>query len=138
MARNFQDHRPRRNCFSLGVEFAVFPADKVQQRLGTKAMSSKKTILVVHDDPSVITLIQPVLESLGFEVAATSSNDVLSTFEKVQPSFVVLAPCVPISKRQEIPTQLKSRAPHVTVFQLDSMSPKELQAQIAIGAGSIQ
>jgi DNA-binding NtrC family response regulator len=108
------------------------------RHLGTEVMSSKKAILVVHDDPSVINLIQPVLESLGFEVTATSSDNVLSSFDNIGPSFVVLAPCVPAARREQLPAQLKSRDPRVTVFQLDSMSPKELQAQLATGASQVQ
>jgi CheY-like chemotaxis protein len=101
-------------------------------------MSSKKAILVVHDNPAVITLIQPILESLGFDVTATPSDDVLSSFDRIAPCFVVLAPCVPATRREQLPAQLKLRDPRVTVFQLDSMSPKELQAQLATGAGQIQ
>lgn len=101
-------------------------------------MSRKKAILVVHDDPAVIGVIKPILDSLGFDVTATSSEECLSTFDRVSPCFVVLAPCIPADKRWQLPAEMRSRNPKVTVFQLDSMSAQELQKQLATGASGVQ
>jgi CheY-like chemotaxis protein len=93
-------------------------------------MSNRKSILVVHDDPSVISRIRPVLEILGYDVTATTSDDVHAVFLELKPSYVVLAPCVPRTKREQIPAALKAVRPDITVFQLDSLLPETLQRQL--------
>jgi CheY-like chemotaxis protein len=93
-------------------------------------MSSRKPILVVHDDPSVIGRIRPALESLGYDVTATSSDAVESVFRQVKPNIVILAPCVPAARRAQLPGMLKAVRPGTTVFQLDSLASEKLQRQL--------
>jgi CheY-like chemotaxis protein len=56
---------------------------------GEKAMSKK--ILVIDDDPTLVKIVQPFLESHDFKVTvATDGQDGLEMLKKDQPDLIVL------------------------------------------------
>jgi two-component system alkaline phosphatase synthesis response regulator PhoP len=53
-------------------------------------MADKKVILVIDDDPDIVTSIQAILEKEGFSVVTAMSGDEgIKAFEKSKPSLVL-------------------------------------------------
>ena len=73
--------------------------------------ASKKTILVVDDNPDIVTIAKTILESKGFEVqTAFSGPEAFSQLEEIKPDLIILDVMMPqmdglevLRKLREIP-----------------------------------
>ena len=72
-------------------------------------MDTKKTIMVVDDNPDIITLVRTILEGKGYNVmSAYSGAELLSTLEKDKPDLVVLDIMMPQMDGLEVLTRMKA------------------------------
>ena len=72
-------------------------------------MDTKKTIMVVDDNPDIVTIVRTILEGKGYSVAsAYSGAELLSSLEKDKPDLVVLDIMMPHMDGLEVLTRLKA------------------------------
>ncbi|HEY6200017.1 MAG TPA: response regulator [Candidatus Binatia bacterium] len=72
-------------------------------------MDTKKTIMVVDDNPDIVTIVRTILEGKGYNVAsAYSGAELLSSLEKDKPDLVVLDIMMPQMDGLEVLTRLKA------------------------------
>jgi two-component system, OmpR family, alkaline phosphatase synthesis response regulator PhoP len=72
-------------------------------------METKKTIMVVDDNPDIITIVRTILEGKGYNVmSAYSGAELLSTLEKDKPDLVVLDIMMPQMDGLEVLTRMKA------------------------------
>ena len=72
-------------------------------------MDTKKTIMVVDDNPDIITIVRTILEGKGYKVmSAYSGAELLSSLEKDKPDLVVLDIMMPEMDGLEVLTRLKA------------------------------
>jgi CheY-like chemotaxis protein len=72
-------------------------------------MDTKKTIMVVDDNPDIITIVRTILEGKGYNVSsAYSGAELLSSLEKDKPDLVVLDIMMPQMDGLEVLTRLKA------------------------------
>ena len=72
-------------------------------------MDTKKTIMVVDDNPDIITIVRTILEGKGYNVmSAYSGAELLSTLEKDKPDLVVLDIMMPQMDGLEVLTRMKA------------------------------
>lgn len=72
-------------------------------------MDTKKTIMVVDDNPDIVTIVRTILEGKGYNVAsAYSGAELLSSLEKGKPDLVVLDIMMPQMDGLEVLTRLKA------------------------------
>ncbi|HEX2386449.1 MAG TPA: response regulator [Candidatus Binatia bacterium] len=72
-------------------------------------METKKTIMVVDDNPDIITIVRTILEGKGYNVmSAYSGTELLSTLEKDKPDLVVLDIMMPQMDGLEVLTRMKA------------------------------
>jgi|SRR5690349_8658285 CheY-like chemotaxis protein len=72
-------------------------------------MDTKKTIMVVDDNPDIITIVRTILEGKGYKVtSAYSGTELLSCLEKEKPDLVVLDIMMPQMDGLEVLTRMKA------------------------------
>jgi DNA-binding NtrC family response regulator len=93
-------------------------------------------ILVVDDDPDILTLLRRRLEQLGYMVrTATTGMEALGTLAREQPALVLLDLRLPRLSGLDVLTQLKHTAPEVTVIVMTAYATVE-KAVEAMKAGA--
>ena len=71
-------------------------------------MDTKKTIMVVDDNPDIITIVRTILEGKGYNVLyAYSGAELLTALEKQKPDLVVLDIMMPQMDGLEVLTRMK-------------------------------
>jgi CheY-like chemotaxis protein len=71
-------------------------------------MDTKKTIMVVDDNPDIITIVRTILEGKGYNVlSAYSGAELFTTLEKQKPDLIVLDIMMPQMDGLEVLTRLK-------------------------------
>jgi len=71
-------------------------------------MDTKKTIMVVDDNPDIITIVRTILEGKGYSVlSAYSGPELLSQLENKKPDLIVLDIMMPQMDGLEVLTRLK-------------------------------
>ncbi len=71
-------------------------------------MDTKKTIMVVDDNPDIITIVKTILEGKGYNVAsAYSGKELLAHLENQKPDLIVLDIMMPEMDGLEVLTKLK-------------------------------
>ena len=71
-------------------------------------MDTKKTIMVVDDNPDIITIVKTILESKGYDVmSAYSGPELLTRLEGQKPDLIVLDIMMPQMDGLEVLTRLK-------------------------------
>jgi DNA-binding response OmpR family regulator len=79
-------------------------------------MDTKKTIMVVDDNPDIITIVRTILEGKGYNVmSAYSGAELLSTLEKDKPDLVVLDIMMPVLDGWFVLAELGGRATRPSV-----------------------
>ena len=74
-------------------------------------MDTKKTIMVVDDNPDIITIVKTILEGKGYSVLSASSGPELLTLLKSQkPDLIILDIMMPEMDGLEVLTRLKGMA----------------------------
>ena len=76
-------------------------------------MANAKKILVVDDDPSIIKLLEKILSSAGFEVAAAYDGlDAMVQVKNHQPDLIVLDIMMPEINGYDVCRNLKFDSPY--------------------------
>ena len=71
-------------------------------------MDSKKTIMVVDDNPDIITIIKTILEGKGYNViSASSGQELLNLLKNQKPDLIILDIMMPEMDGLEVLTKLK-------------------------------
>jgi len=71
-------------------------------------MDTKKTIMVVDDNPDIITIVRTILEGKGYSVlSAYSGPELLTQLEGQKPDLIVLDIMMPQMDGLEVLTRLK-------------------------------
>jgi len=72
-------------------------------------MDNEKTIMVVDDNPDIITIVRTILEGKGFKVLSASSGaECLATLKTQKPDLIVLDIMMPDMDGLEVLTRLKA------------------------------
>ena len=72
-------------------------------------MENSKTIMVVDDNPDIITIVRTILEGKGFNVLSASSGaECLEALKSHKPDLIVLDIMMPEMDGLEVLTRLKS------------------------------
>ena len=73
-----------------------------------ESMDNKKTIMVVDDNPDIITIIKTILEGKGYNVISASSGpEVLNLLKNQKPDLIILDIMMPEMDGLEVLTKLK-------------------------------
>jgi two-component system alkaline phosphatase synthesis response regulator PhoP len=79
-------------------------------------MDTKKTIMVVDDNPDIITIVKTILEGRGFNVFSASSGPELLTMLATQkPDLIILDIMMPEMDGLEVLTRLKGKTETSTI-----------------------
>ena len=71
-------------------------------------MDNKKTIMVVDDNPDIITIVRTILEGKGYSVlSATSGPELLNLLKTQKPDLIILDIMMPEMDGLEVLTRLK-------------------------------
>jgi two-component system, OmpR family, alkaline phosphatase synthesis response regulator PhoP len=74
-------------------------------------MDSKKTIMVVDDNPDIITIVRTILEGKGYNVASASGGpELLNYLQSEKPDLIILDIMMPEMDGLEVLTRLKGVA----------------------------
>jgi two-component system alkaline phosphatase synthesis response regulator PhoP len=74
-------------------------------------MDTKKTIMVVDDNPDIITIVKTILEGKGYNVtSAYSGKELLAHLENQRPDLIILDIMMPEMDGLEVLTKLKEAA----------------------------
>jgi len=72
------------------------------------AMDAKKTIMVVDDNPDIVTIVKTILEGKGYAVqCAYSGPEVFTRLEEQKPDLIILDIMLPQMDGLEVLTRLK-------------------------------
>src|SRR5215470_6857316 len=74
-------------------------------------MDTKKTIMVVDDNPDIITIVKTILEGKGYNVLSASSGaELLNLLKNQKPDLIILDIMMPEMDGLEVLTRLKGMA----------------------------
>ena len=74
-------------------------------------MDDKRTIMVVDDNPDIVTIVKTILEVKGYVVqSAFSGQEVLSLLKEQKPDLIILDVMMPQMDGLEVLTRLKGDA----------------------------
>lgn len=72
-------------------------------------MNMKKTIMVVDDNPDIITIVKTILEGKGYQVlSAASGAQLLNLLESTKPDLIILDIMMPEMDGLEVLSRLKA------------------------------
>jgi len=79
-------------------------------------MDTKKTIMVVDDNPDIITIVKTILEGRGFTVfSASSGAELLNMLGGQKPDLIILDIMMPEMDGLEVLTRLKGKTETSTI-----------------------
>jgi CheY-like chemotaxis protein len=79
-------------------------------------MDTKKTIMVVDDNPDIITIVKTILEGRGYTVfSASSGAELLSMLVTQKPDLIILDIMMPEMDGLEVLTRLKGKTETSTI-----------------------
>jgi CheY-like chemotaxis protein len=79
-------------------------------------MDTKKTIMVVDDNPDIITIVKTILEGRGFTVfSASSGHELLNMLPSQKPDLLILDIMMPEMDGLEVLTRLKGKTETSTI-----------------------
>lgn len=79
-------------------------------------MDTKKTIMVVDDNPDIITIVKTILEGRGFTVFSASSGlELLNMLPNHKPDLIILDIMMPEMDGLEVLTRLKGKTETSTI-----------------------
>ncbi len=80
------------------------------------SMDTKKTIMVVDDNPDIITIVKTILEGRGFTVfSASSGPELLSLLPTQKSDLIILDIMMPEMDGLEVLTRLKGKVETSTI-----------------------
>ena len=75
------------------------------------AMNANRTIMIVDDNPDIVTIVKTILEGKGYVVqTAYSGMEVFSRLEEKKPDLIILDVMLPQMDGLEVLTRLKGTA----------------------------
>jgi two-component system, OmpR family, alkaline phosphatase synthesis response regulator PhoP len=79
-------------------------------------MDTKKTIMVVDDNPDIITIVKTILEGRGYTVfSASSGPELLNMLTTQKPDLIILDIMMPEMDGLEVLTRLKGKTETSTI-----------------------
>ncbi len=79
-------------------------------------MDTKKTIMVVDDNPDIITIVKTILEGRGYTVfSASSGPELLNMLPDHKPDLIILDIMMPEMDGLEVLTRLKGKTESATI-----------------------
>jgi CheY-like chemotaxis protein len=79
-------------------------------------MDTKKSIMVVDDNPDIITIVRTILEGKGYSVfSASSGPELLELLKGQKPDLIILDIMMPEMDGLEVLTRLKGMADTATI-----------------------
>ena len=79
-------------------------------------MDNKKTIMVVDDNPDIITIVRTILEGKGYSVlSATSGAELLNMLKTQKPDLIILDIMMPEMDGLEVLSRLKGLTETATI-----------------------
>lgn len=79
-------------------------------------MDNKKTIVVVDDNPDIITIVRTILEGKGYNVfSAISGPELLNLLKTEKPDLIILDIMMPEMDGLEVLTRLKGMTETATI-----------------------
>jgi two-component system alkaline phosphatase synthesis response regulator PhoP len=79
-------------------------------------MDNKKTIMVVDDNPDIITIVRTILEGKGYSVlSATSGPELLNMLKTQKPDLIILDIMMPEMDGLEVLSRLKGLTETATI-----------------------
>ena len=79
-------------------------------------MDNKKTIMVVDDNPDIITIVRTILEGKGYGVlSATSGPELLNMLKTQKPDLIILDIMMPEMDGLEVLSRLKGLTETATI-----------------------
>jgi DNA-binding response OmpR family regulator len=79
-------------------------------------MADKKTIMVVDDNPDIITIVKTILEGKGYNVSSASSGlELLNHLKTQKPDLIILDIMMPEMDGLEVLGRLKGAAEWATI-----------------------
>jgi two-component system alkaline phosphatase synthesis response regulator PhoP len=79
-------------------------------------MDTKKSIMVVDDNPDIITIVRTILEGKGYSVfSASSGPELLELLKDQKPDLIILDIMMPEMDGLEVLTRLKGMAETATI-----------------------
>jgi two-component system alkaline phosphatase synthesis response regulator PhoP len=79
-------------------------------------MDNKKTIMVVDDNPDIITIVRTILEGKGYSVfSATSGPELLDLLKTQKPDLIILDIMMPEMDGLEVLSRLKGMTETATI-----------------------
>ncbi|MGE5302898.1 MAG: response regulator [Alphaproteobacteria bacterium] len=79
-------------------------------------MNNKKTIMVVDDNPDIITIVRTILEGKGYSVlSATSGPELLNMLKTQKPDLIILDIMMPEMDGLEVLSRLKGLTETATI-----------------------
>jgi CheY-like chemotaxis protein len=88
--------------------FPINPQWGKNVALEGESMDNKKTIMVVDDNPDIITIIKTILEGKGYSVISASSGpELLNLLKNQKPDLIILDIMMPEMDGLEVLTKLK-------------------------------
>ncbi len=80
------------------------------------SMDTKKTIMVVDDNPDIITIVKTILEGRGYTVfSAASGPELLNMLPDHKPDLIILDIMMPEMDGLEVLTRLKGKTETATI-----------------------
>jgi len=79
-------------------------------------MDNKKTVMVVDDNPDIITIVRTIVEGKGYSVfSATSGPELLDLLKTQKPDLIILDIMMPEMDGLEVLTRLKGMTETATI-----------------------
>jgi len=79
-------------------------------------MDTNKTIMVVDDNPDIITIVKTILEGKGFKVLSASSGaELLNMLKNQKPDLIILDIMMPEMDGLEVLSRLKAASDTATI-----------------------
>lgn len=76
--------------------------------LGVKRMDTQRTVMVVDDNPDIITIVKTILEGKGYSVlSASSGQELLNLLKDKKPDLIILDIMMPEMDGLEVLGRLK-------------------------------
>jgi CheY-like chemotaxis protein len=87
-----------------------------EKALEGASMDTKKTIMVVDDNPDIITIVKTILEGRGYTVfSASSGPELLNLLPNQKPDLIILDIMMPEMDGLEVLTRLKGKNETATI-----------------------
>lgn len=97
-------------------------------------MSEQGPILVVDDDPAILTAVSEILGLEGYPVeTATNGHEALQALERMEPSLILLDMRMPVLDGWEFARELRNRGLHLPILVMTAAQSARVWAE-EIGA----